>query len=54
MFIAKVTDIKIESAKKLLARCVPPKDVARNLGVFHSLTVPLRASLSAHIRNIPL
>ena len=29
----KVTDSKIESARKLLASGVPPKDVARNLGV---------------------
>lgn len=29
----KMTDSKIESAKKLLASGVPPKDVARNLGV---------------------
>jgi DNA invertase Pin-like site-specific DNA recombinase len=30
---AKMTESKIESAKKLLASGVPPKDVARNLGV---------------------
>jgi len=30
---AGVTDSKIESAKKLLASGVPPKDVAKNLGV---------------------
>ena len=29
----KMTDSKIESAKRLLASGVPPKDVARNLGV---------------------
>ena len=29
----KMTDIKIESAKKLLANGVPPRDVAKNLGV---------------------
>lgn len=29
----KMTDSKIESAKKLLASGVPPRDVARNLGV---------------------
>lgn len=29
----KMTSSKIESAKKLLASGVPPKDVARNLGV---------------------
>ncbi len=29
----KMTDSKIESAKKLLASGVPPKDVAKNLGV---------------------
>ena len=29
----KMTDSKIESAKKLLANGVPPKDVAKNLGV---------------------
>ena len=29
----KMTDSKIESARKLLASGVPPKDVARNLGV---------------------
>lgn len=29
----KITDSKIESAKKLLASGVPPKDVAKNLGV---------------------
>ena len=29
----KMTDSKVESAKKLLASGVPPKDVARNLGV---------------------
>ena len=28
-----MTDSKIESAKKLLASGVPPKDVDRNLGV---------------------
>lgn len=30
---AKRTDSKIESAKKLLVIGVPPKDVAKNLGV---------------------
>jgi len=29
----KMTESKIESAKKLLASGVPPKDVAKNLGV---------------------
>ncbi len=29
----KMTDGRIESARKLLASGVPPKDVARNLGV---------------------
>ncbi len=29
----KMTDSKLESAKKLLASGVPPKDVAKNLGV---------------------
>jgi len=29
----KMTDSKIESAKKLLANGVPPRDVAKNLGV---------------------
>ena len=29
----KMTDSKIKSAKKLLASGVPPKDVAKNLGV---------------------
>lgn len=29
----RMTDSKIESAKKLLANGIPPKDVARNLGV---------------------
>jgi DNA invertase Pin-like site-specific DNA recombinase len=29
----KMTDSKVESAKKLLASGVPPKDVTRNLGV---------------------
>ena len=29
----EMTDSKIESAKKLLASGVPPKDVAKNLGV---------------------
>ena len=29
----KMTDSKIESAKKLLASGIPPKDVAKNLGV---------------------
>ncbi len=29
----QMTDSKIESAKKLLANGIPPKDVARNLGV---------------------
>jgi DNA invertase Pin-like site-specific DNA recombinase len=29
----RMTDSRIESAKKLLANGVPPKDVARNLGV---------------------
>jgi DNA invertase Pin-like site-specific DNA recombinase len=29
----KMTDSKIESAKKLLASGAPPKDVAKNLGV---------------------
>lgn len=29
----KMTDSKIESAKKLLASGVPPRDVAKNLGV---------------------
>ena len=29
----RMTDSRIESAKKLLASGVPPKDVARNLGV---------------------
>ncbi len=29
----KMTDSKIESAKKLLASGIPPRDVARNLGV---------------------
>jgi DNA invertase Pin-like site-specific DNA recombinase len=29
----KMTDSKVESAKKLLASGVPPKDVAKNLGV---------------------
>lgn len=29
----KMTDSKIESAKKLLANGIPPKDVAKNLGV---------------------
>ena len=28
-----MTDSKIESAKKLLASGVPPRDVAKNLGV---------------------
>jgi len=28
-----MTDSKIESAKKLLANGVPPRDVAKNLGV---------------------
>ena len=29
----KMTDSKIESAKKLLATGIPPKDVAKNLGI---------------------
>ena len=29
----KMTDSKIESAKKLLANGIPPKEVAKNLGV---------------------
>jgi len=29
----KMTDSKIESAKKLLSSGVPPRDVAKNLGV---------------------
>ena len=29
----KMTDSKVESAKKLLAGGTPPKDVAKNLGV---------------------
>lgn len=29
----QMTDSKIESAKKLLANGVPPRDVAKNLGV---------------------
>jgi len=29
-----MTDSKIEAAKKLLANGVPPRDVAKNLGVF--------------------
>ncbi len=28
-----MTDSKIESAKKLLANGIPPRDVAKNLGV---------------------
>ena len=35
-----MTDSKIESAKKLLASGVPPKDVAKNLGV--SIPTPKR------------
>jgi DNA invertase Pin-like site-specific DNA recombinase len=46
----KMTDSKVESAKKLLASGVPPKDVARNLGV----SVPtlyrwIPASASTHV-----
>lgn len=29
----QITDCKIESAKKLLANGVPPRDVAKNLGI---------------------
>lgn len=29
----KMTDSKVNSAKKLLARGIPPKEVAKNLGV---------------------
>ena len=29
----KMTDSKLESAKKLLANGIPPKDVAANLGI---------------------
>lgn len=29
----QMTDSKIESAKKLLANGVPPRDIAKNLGV---------------------
>ena len=36
----KMTDSKTESAKKLLASGVPPKDVAKNLGV--SIPTPYR------------
>jgi DNA invertase Pin-like site-specific DNA recombinase len=36
----RMTDSRIESAKKLLANGVPPKDVARNLGV--SVPTPYR------------
>lgn len=48
----KMADSKIESAKKLLASGVPPKDVARNLGV----SVPtlyrwVAASASTHVRK---
>ncbi len=46
----KMTDSKIESAKKLLASGVPPKDVAKNLGRrVHSDAVPLGASLHARL-----
>jgi DNA invertase Pin-like site-specific DNA recombinase len=49
----KMTDSKIESAKKLLASGVPPKDVAKNLGQeprrVHSDAVPLGASLHARL-----
>jgi hypothetical protein len=41
-----MTDSKIESAKRLLAGGVPPKDVAKNL---HSYAVPLGASRSASL-----
>ncbi|SER72484.1 Site-specific DNA recombinase [Azotobacter beijerinckii] len=41
----KMTDSKIESAKKLLASGVPPKDVAKNLGV----AVPLDTGFSTRL-----
>jgi len=40
-----MTESKIESAKKLLASGVPPKDVAENLGV--SVPAPYRWILAS-------
>ena len=42
----KMTDSKIESAKKLLASGVPPKDVAKNLGVSIPTLRPLFIGLT--------
>ncbi|STU78088.1 Resolvase-like protein [Klebsiella pneumoniae] len=45
----KMTGSKIESAKKLLASGVPPKDVAKNLGVSVSYAVSLGSSIDARL-----
>jgi hypothetical protein len=45
----KMTDSKVESAKKLLASGVPPKDAAKNLGVSIPTPLPVGPRL-----NIPL
>ena len=37
----QMTESKIESAKKLLAKGVPPRDVADDLGVFRPNTLPM-------------
>ena len=37
----KMTELKVISAKKLLASGTPPKDVANHLGVYYSDTLPL-------------
>jgi DNA invertase Pin-like site-specific DNA recombinase len=46
----KMTDSKIESAKKLLANGVPPKEVAENLGI--SIPTLYRWLPASSIRNI--
>ncbi|MGY4697544.1 recombinase family protein [Xylella fastidiosa subsp. sandyi] len=43
----KMIDSKIESAKKLLASGVPPKDVAKNLGV----SIPIRRCIAGFQRQ---
>ena len=44
-----MTDSKIESAQKLLASGVPPKDVAKNLGVSIISTLYRWRPASAHV-----
>ena len=42
-------DCNIDSAKKLLASGVPPKDVAKNIGVSISMPLPLGTSIIARL-----